>query len=79
MTTAITKVARTGKKPAAGPLRLVTDNLSPQDKELLSYFHAMKHEIRPSVLILLRNAAAAQPLDDPDDEPWPGIRLVSRS
>jgi|GEM_PF-6403269 len=68
---------RTRKKPAAGPLRLVTDNLSAEDRELLSYFHAMAHEVRPSALLLLQHAALHRPLVEPAAEPAPaGLRLV---
>ena len=78
MTTTTPKPPRARKKLAAEPLRLVTDNLSAEDKELLGYFHAMAHEVRPSALLVLRHAALHRPLVEPAAEPAPpGIRLVS--
>ena len=79
MTTTSTKAPRARKKPAAGPLRLVTDNLSAEDKELLSYFHAIGHEYRRHMLDMVRHVSLSRPLVVPSDEPSApaGVRLVS--
>lgn len=69
MTTATTKLPRARKRPAAGPLRLVTDNLSAQDKELLSYFHAIGHEYRATLVELVRGVSLNRPLVQPDAGP----------
>ncbi len=78
MTTATTKPPRARKKPVVGPLRLVTDNLSAQDKELLRYFHAIAHQYRSTVVNLVQGVSMNRPLVDLAAEPAPpGISLVS--
>jgi len=78
VTTTSTKAPRARKKPAAGPLRLVTDNLSAEDRELLSYFHSMAHDARPQALLMFRHAARHCPLVEPEADRSPvGIRLVA--
>jgi hypothetical protein len=67
--------------PLAGqpPLALVAAQLSDEDRELLSYFHALAHEARPSALLLMRHAAINRPLaQSVEGAPprAPGIRLA---
>ncbi|SEO43947.1 hypothetical protein SAMN05428959_10824 [Duganella sp. CF517] len=78
MTSTTTKPPRARKKPAAGPLRLVVDNLSADDRELLSYFHGIAHEVRRHVLDVVRHVSVSRPLVEPTPErSAPGICLVS--
>lgn len=73
-----TKPPRSRKKPAAEPLRLVVDNLSAEDRELLSYFHGIAHEVRRHVLDVVRHVSFSKPLVAPDGAPAAtGLRLVA--
>lgn len=77
-TTTTTKPPRARKKPAAAPLRLVVDNLSAEDRELLNYFHAIGHEYRGHVLDVVRHVSLSRPLFEPTAQPAPAsIRMVS--
>lgn len=79
MTAAKTKPPSARKKPTAEPLRLVVDNLSAEDKELLSYFHMVAHEVRAAVLDIVRHASVHRPLIESKREPTApaGVRLVA--
>lgn len=78
MNTVIIKPPRARKESAAAPLRLVVDSLSAEDKELLSYFHAIAHEVRVHVLGVVRDVSVNRPLIEPKpQQPEPSIRLVS--
>lgn len=78
MTAATTKPPRERKKHTTGPLRLVVDNLSAEDRELLRYFHAIAHEVRGHVLDVVRHVSVNKPLVAPDSAPpATGLRLVS--
>lgn len=78
MTAVTTKPLRARKKPAAEPLRLVVDSLSAEDKELLSYFHGIAHEVRRHMLDVVRHVSISKPLVAPDSAPAAtGLRLVS--
>lgn len=73
-----TKSTGTGKKPSGGPLRLVTDNLSAEDKELLSYFHGIAHEFREHVLAMVEHVSINRPLAPPDSKPQAsGIQIAA--
>ena len=78
MTAVTSKPPRARKKPAAEPLRLVVDNLSAEDKELLSYFHGIAHEVRQHVLDVVRHVSVNKPLVATDSAPAAtGLRLVA--
>ena len=77
MTAATTKPPSARKKPSTGPLRLVVDNLTAEDRELLSYFHAIAHEVRGHVLDVVRHVSVSKPLVAPGSAPAAtGLRLV---
>lgn len=77
MTAVTTKSRRARKKPSAEPLRLVVDSLSAEDKELLSYFHGIAHEVRRHVMDVVRHVSVNKPLVAPDSAPAAtGLRLV---
>lgn len=78
MTAVTTKPPRARKKPAAAPLRLVVDNLSAEDRELLSYFHGIAHEVRQHVLDVVRHVSVSKPLVVRNSAPAAtGLRLVT--